>query len=145
MLLAVLALASEAQAQRVVEWQVQGTAVATGEQFFGGGAAVALRAGRVRVGVAALGGAWEGAAALRGEAALSYHLNPAKRRGLTPYLGGGAAVTWTGFGSTEYLLVLVGVEWGPGGPAGWFVEAGAGGGLRLAAGVRWRHRLRRGR
>lgn len=129
----------------MVEWQVQGTAVATGEQFIGGGPGIAWRTGRVRVGVTALGGAWEGAAALRGEAAFSYHLNPAKRGGLTPYLGGGAAVTWSGSASTEYLLLLLGVEWAPGGRAGWFVEGGAGGGLRVAAGVRLRHRLRRGR
>ena len=39
---------------------------------------------------------------------------------------------------TDILVLLVGIESRPGGQGGWFVEAGIGGGARLAAGYRWR-------
>jgi hypothetical protein len=37
-----------------------------------------------------------------------------------------------------YVVVTLGVEARPGAPSGWFVEAGVGGGARLAMGYRWR-------
>ena len=37
-----------------------------------------------------------------------------------------------------YLVVAIGLEGRPGARAGWFVEAGVGGGARLALGYRWR-------
>jgi hypothetical protein len=37
-----------------------------------------------------------------------------------------------------YLLLGLGVEAAPGGRHGWWLEAGAGGGVRIALGWRWR-------
>jgi len=37
-----------------------------------------------------------------------------------------------------YLTALVGVEDAPGRTAGWYAEVGLGGGVRVAAGWRWR-------
>lgn len=144
LLLAVLLSVGEAQAQRAAEWQVAGVVVATGDEFVGGGVGIALRPpGRIRLGLAAQVGSRGGTAAVRAEGVLSYHLHPTRRRGLTPYLGGGVAVMATAAESVEFLLVHLGVESAPGGRAGWFFEAGAGGGVRVAAGVRVRLRERR--
>lgn len=130
--------------QRAVEWQVHGLGVVTGAEFVGGGMGVAWRtAGRLRLGAALAGGTAEGAAALRGEAALSYHVNPVKRRGVAPYVAGGVAITATDATSLEYVLLVIGLEARPGRGAGWFVEAGAAGGLRVAGGVRLRRRTGR--
>lgn len=54
------------------------------------------------------------------------------------YAGGGLAGVFESGAAEGYLEVLVGVEGRPGGKGGWFVEAGVGGGARLAAGYRWR-------
>lgn len=53
------------------------------------------------------------------------------------YAGGGVAAV-TGPERTGWLVVLAGMETNPGGRAGVALEAGVGGGLRLAAG--WRRR-----
>ncbi len=136
-MLAALCLAGEARAQRAVEWRVYGIGVATGERFVGGGIGVGLRtAGRVRLATALAAGSRGGDGAVRGEASISYHLNPFKRRGVTPYVGGGAAVTTGGAGTSEFLLLHLGVEARPGARVGWFIEGGAGGGVRLVVGVR---------
>jgi hypothetical protein len=82
------------------------------------------------------GAAADGGFAFRGEAAYHFLLSP-ESRGLGAYLGGGVAAAeaegWRGL-----LLGVVGVEAAPGGRGGWFAEAGFGGGIRLAAGFRWR-------
>jgi hypothetical protein len=69
---------------------------------------------------------------------LSYHLNPYRRRGVTPYAGGGVAVVLTSDASSEYIVLVLGVESNPGGRWGWFAEVGVAGGLRLALGARLR-------
>jgi hypothetical protein len=53
------------------------------------------------------------------------------------YGAGGVAVVG---GPVEqgYLVLTLGLEDRPAARAGWFVEAGVGGGARLAAGYRWR-------
>lgn len=142
----VAAAAEPGGAQRRVEWQAQGVAVVAGHHFAGGGLGVALRtAGRLRLGVAGSAGALEGAAAVRGEVAVSYHADPMKRRGLAPYAAGGVALSATAARRVEFLLVALGVETGPGARAGWFLEAGVAGGVRIAGGVRLRAQGRRGR
>jgi hypothetical protein len=111
----------------------------TAKQFVGGGVGYAYRtSGRVRLGLLASAGGWEGGFAGRAEVMVSYHLEPFKRRGVTPYAGGGASITFTDVESSEYILLLLGVESSPGGRRGWFLEVGLAGGLRLAAGLRWR-------
>lgn len=133
------ALGPPARAQARHELQLHAVATVTGQQFVGGGVGYAYRPrGRLRMGLLASAGSWEGDGAGRVEAMVSYHLSPYRRRGLTPYAGGGATITFTDAESSEYLLLVLGVESSPGGRRGWFVEAGLAGGLRLAAGVRLR-------
>lgn len=127
------------RAQGAHELQAQAVATATARQFIGGGVGYAYRTGgRVRLGLLMSAGSREGDLAGCAEAMVSYHLNPLRRRGVTPYAGGGATVTFTDVESSEYILLVVGVESRPGGGRGWFVELGLAGGLRLAAGLRWR-------
>ena len=138
------ALVGPVQGQRAREWQVQGLAVVNGSSFAGGGLGFALRSwGRLRVGVTATMGTTDGALAGRGEATLSYHVSPVRRRGVTAYAGGGIAVTASDTVTTEYLTLFVGIESTPGRPFGLFAEAGVGGGVRLSAGLRLRRFARR--
>lgn len=131
--------ATPAGAQRRAEWQVQTVATVTGARFAGGGLGVALRtAGRVRLGASLSGGAAGGLAAVRGEATVSYHPNPFRRRGVAPYAGGGVALTATRDARPEYLVLFLGIESNPAGRAGWFAELGVGGGVRAAGGLRLR-------
>lgn len=143
-LVAVLLLAgTDGAAAQVREWQVQALGIATGERFAGGGVGFAVRALRTRIGLSASVGALDGAFAGRGELLVSYHLNPTRRRGVTPYAGAGAAVVVTRDASREFVVALLGVEGQPGARAGWFAEVGVGGGVRIAAGARIRTRRRR--
>lgn len=106
--------------------------------FVGGGLQVAIRpGGRARFAVTALPGAIRERFALRGEAIAQFLLNPATVRGVGLYgLAGIAGVT--GARERAYLVAGIGVETSPGGRSGWLVEAGVGGGARLAIG--WRRR-----
>jgi len=72
--------------------------------------------------------------AARGEIGL--RLDLARRASRTRwYLVGGVAGEWVGPASNGYLLLYGGVERGRRGR--WWVEAGLGGGSRVAAGRRW--------
>ena len=105
----------------------------------GAGGGLALRtAGRTRLGLTASLGELEGNASVRTEALVSYSLGFPQRRSLSPYLGGGVALSFTHSRSRQYLVVLVGVDWNPGTRVGWFLEGGVGGGIRFAAGARLR-------
>ncbi len=111
------------------------------ESFLGAGPGLILRT-RMRVGMGLTGalGAWGGNLAGRGEALLSFSLDPIRERGIAPYLGGGVAVIGDRAGTAEYLVAVLGLSGNPGRTTGWFVEAGVGGGLRFAAGFAVRHR-----
>ncbi len=112
-----------------------------GESFIGVGPGFILRTRtRVGVGLAAALGARNGNLAGRGEALLSFSLDPFRERGIAPYLGGGVALAGDRVGTAEYLMAILGLSVNPGRGAGWFVEAGVGGGLRFAAGFAVRHR-----
>ena len=106
--------------------------------LFAGGPAVAWRPGeRVRVGLAVLPGVGDGDAVMRGELTLHFMLSPARRHGVGVYgIGGLAGVA--GDGNAGYLMLGAGMESSPGGASGWQLEAGVGGGFRLALG--WRRR-----
>ena len=135
---AALAAPSPVAAQRIVELGVQATAVAADPGSMFGGAYGALRTSlRTRVSLAAGVGASEGAATLRGELLLHFLLNPTRRIGVAPYIAGGVAVVGRPV-DEGYLVLTLGLESRPGAPSGWFVEAGIGGGARLAAGIRHR-------
>jgi len=72
-----------------------------------------------------------------GELLVHFLLNPTRRTGAGVYGAGGVAVVG-GPVDQGYVVVTLGVESRPGAPSGWFVEAGVGGGARLAMGYRWR-------
>jgi hypothetical protein len=117
-----------------------------GDRFLGGGVGLALRTnGRMRVGVVLNAGDLEGNLAVRPELLGSFHLNPFKRQGVSPYAGGGVAAVLSDGNSREYIVAFLGLESRPGRSFGWFVEAGLGGGARLAAGVQFRRRRTRAR
>ena len=92
---------------------------------------------RMRVSATVGAGVSDGRAAWRGELLAHFLLSPGRLRGAGLYGAGGVAVVG---GPVEqgYLVVTLGLEDRPAARAGWFVEAGVGGGARLAAGYRWR-------
>jgi hypothetical protein len=144
LLAGLLVAADSLAAQGTLEVQAQGVATITAREFAGGGLGAAYRTGgRTRVGLlVSLGsshqddGSW--AFAGRGEALVSYHLNPYKRRGFTPYAGGGISLTLNQQDNTQYLLLVLGVESNPGGRTGVFADVGIAGGLRLSVGFQVR-------
>ena len=106
--------------------------------FIGGGASVAWRPGdRLRLVAAGMLGSQDDRTIGRGELSLNYLLEPARLRGVGVYGVAGVAGT-TGAHGSGYLLIGFGVESAPGAAHGWLVEGGVGGGLRIAAGYRWR-------
>jgi len=134
------------EAQQATEWQVQTTALLGGERFLGAGIGLAKRtSGRMRVGVAVNVGDLEGSSAVRPALLGSFHLNPYKRQGVSPYAGGGVAAVFTENSTREYIVAFLGLESRPGRTFGWFAEVGLGGGARLAAGVQYRKRRDRAR
>jgi len=139
-------LAGTVTAQRALEFQAHGLATFAEDRFLGGGLGLAMRTdGRMRVGLYANGGAFGGDPAFRPELTASFHLNPYKRAGVSPFVGGGVAVVLTGDATREYLVGTIGLEWRPGARHGWFLEAGIGGGVRVSAGLQLRRRTARRR
>lgn len=136
---AILLFSRSAAASQSLEGQLQGVTNVGADEFVGAGGGLNLRmAGRTRLGLAASLGELEGNTSVRTEALVSYSLSFPQRRGLSPYLGGGIALSFTSSLSRQYLVVLVGVDWNRGTKVGWFLEGGVGGGLRFAAGARFR-------
>jgi len=130
-----------ARAQGWHETQLWAVGLDSRPAVFAAGLGVAWRdAGRTRIGGALAGGTTDdGHAALRAEAAWHFLLDPGRGRGLALYGGGGIALTAVDGGSARaFVQAVVGVETGPGARAGWFLEAGFGGGARVATGIRWR-------
>jgi hypothetical protein len=129
---------SPASAQSVPELGVVAMATASDPALVAAGAYGGLRTSlRTRVSAAALAGVSGSEAAWRGELLVHFLLNPTRRTGAGVYGAGGVAVVG-GPVDQGYVVVTLGVEARPGAPSGWFVEAGVGGGARLAMGYRWR-------
>lgn len=124
-------------AQRVSELGIQAIGTASDPAVVVGAGYAALRVSRrFRLSAAAGLGGSDGRAAWRGEMLAHFMLAP-RSRGLGPYVAGGVAAVG---GPVEegYLVLSLGLESRPGLTSGWFVEAGVGGGARLAVGYRWR-------
>jgi hypothetical protein len=141
--LSLLPLSRPLLAQGWTESQLWVVAVASDPAAFGGGIGIALRdARRTRLSAALATGATDsGLAAGRLEIAWHFLLDPSRRRGVSVYGGGGLALSaLEGDRLRPWLQLQVGAEWHPAGARGLFIEAGAGGGARLAAGLRWRKR-----
>jgi hypothetical protein len=138
----VLAVAgAPVQAQKTWEWEALGIATLADKDFFGAGLGLGYRTnGRMRIQVLANAGSRDGSFAFRPEALISFHLNPYKRRGISPYASGGVAFIFTEGDNVQYLVGVFGLETNPGGKWGWFLEAGIGGGARIAGGVQIRRR-----
>ncbi len=144
--LALALLPGRAAAQGWRETQVWGVALASKPAVFGGGLGFAVRdRGRTRIGGAlAAGGTDDGRAAGRIEVAWHFLLDPARRKGLALYGGGGVAISLIEHGHVQpWVLVVLGAETSPAAKRSVFVETGLGGGARLAAGVRFRTAKRR--
>jgi hypothetical protein len=135
---ATLAVAPPAAAQRVTELGVQATTTFSDPALVVAGPAGAIRLSeRGRLAVTVGAGVSDGSAAWRAEAMGQFLLAPRRRNGVAAYAGAGVAAVG-GPVDRGYLVLALGAEAAPGNRAGWFVEVGAGGGLRLAAGWRWR-------
>ncbi len=125
-------------AQRIAELGLQATALAAEPGSILAGVYGGLRTSlRTRVSVAAGVGAAESDVVVRGEVLAHFLLNPTKQRGAAPYLAGGVAIVG-GRSEEGFLILTLGLESRPGAPSGWFVEAGVGGGARMAVGFRHR-------
>jgi hypothetical protein len=129
------------EAQRGHDLQVQALSLVGATTFLGVGGGVGLRAGLgTRLALTAAGGWLESAgAAGRIEALATYHLGSLLRPRPSFYGGAGVGATATDADLAGHLVVVLGLEARPGG--GFFVEAGVGGGVRVAAGYRvttWR-------
>ena len=108
--------------------------------FGGVEAGVARRSGgqRREAVLVALGVAG-GAPGVRVSAAIQFVLKPAARSGTSPYAGVGLAFAGAGDAhGAGYLAVMLGLETAPGRARAWYVELGLEGGVRVAAGLRWR-------
>jgi len=130
--------APPAAAQQLSELGLQTIATASDPGLVGGGGYGALRTSeRTRLSVGVGAGVSGNAAAWRAELLEHFQLHPHRRTGVGFYGAGGVAVVG-GPVDQGYLVLTLGVEARPGSPGGWFLEAGIGGGARLAAGYRWR-------
>ena len=133
-----VALAAPAAAQRVTEFGAQAIGTAADPAVAVGGVYGAIRTShRTRISAALGAGVSDGDAAFRGELLAHFLLNPTRRTGAGVYGAGGIALA-EGPVDQGYVVVTLGVEGRPGARSGWFVEAGVGGGARLAVGYRWR-------
>jgi len=131
---------SPAAAQQVLELGVTGIATASDPALVVGGGYGALRTSqRTRVSAALAAGLSDDRGAWRGELLVHFLLNPTRQRG-TGFYGAGGVAAVGGAVDQGYLVLALGLEARPGARSGWFVEAGVGGGARLAAGFRWRRR-----
>ena len=125
-------------AQQVSELGVMGIVTASDPALVVAGGYGAIRTSRrTRISAGLGAGVSDGRAAWRGELLAHFLLNPTRRWGVGVYGAGGIAAVG-GPVDQGYLVLTLGLEARPGGRSGWFVEAGVGGGARLAAGVRWR-------
>ena len=139
--LGLLAAPLSGQAGTVREAGLEAVATAADPAVYTAGLTASVRPSlRTRIALYAGGGVTgDGNGVGRAEVVGHFLLNPRSMRpGL--YAGGGLAGVSASGAADGYLVLLVGIESRPGGRGGWFVEAGIGGGARLAAGDRWRRR-----
>ena len=139
LLLLVVALSSPLPAQVIrSEIGVQAYARLGDADRGGGGLYLARRAGpRGRVSLFAGAGGGDDGASGRAEALVHLLVAPGRRQGMAPYLAGGLGLDVAGRSDTR-LVAVIGLEGSPGARHGWVLEAGVGGGWRVAAGWRWR-------
>ncbi|HET8634804.1 MAG TPA: hypothetical protein VFL88_11720 [Gemmatimonadales bacterium] len=138
--LSVLLLAAPAtgSAQTAREFGVEGMALLRDSSLVGGAVYGGLRVThRMRVALTGALGGGDGGLGARGELAGHFLLSPGLKHGMGLYGGGGLALEQQG-DTRGYLELIIGAETNPGAASGWILEAGFGGGVRLALG--WRAR-----
>jgi hypothetical protein len=125
-------------AQQIPEVGVQVIGTASNPELLVGGGYAALRMSRrFRIsGAVGIGGSG-GETAWRGELLAHFLLAPGRREGVGGYVAGGVAAVG-GVEDQGYMVLTLGVESRPRSRSGWFLEGGVGGGVRVAAGYRWR-------
>lgn len=138
---AAIAIPASLGAQGVRELELRALAIASQPAFGGLGVGAGWRPSpRTRILVGAASGVLEGGAwAARAEAAAHFLLDPARARGGV-YGGGGLSLEGTARRVRPFVMLVIGVDRAPGGRRGVYAELGVGGGVRLAAGFRWRWR-----
>jgi hypothetical protein len=135
---ALLLAPAAATAQTVPELGVIGAVTGSDPALVAVGAYGALRTSlRTRASIAGMLGASGGDAAWRAELLMHFLLSPTRERGVGAYGAGGIGVVG-GPADQGYVVLTLGLESRPAAPSGWFLEAGVGGGARVAAGYRWR-------
>jgi hypothetical protein len=142
LLLSLVARPLLAQEPQGVELGLMGVALIGQRELAAGGLTGGWRpGGGVRLQLGALVGAREGGSGGRAELACHLLLAPARVAGLGVYALGGIAATVGGPARADLVLGL-GVETGPAARWGVALEAGVGGGVRLALALRrrWLHR-----
>jgi hypothetical protein len=133
-----LALPAILAAQHPREFGVEGIALLRDSSFVGGAVYGGLRVShRMRVSLTGALGGGDGGLGARGELAGHFLLSPELKHGVGLYGGGGLALEQQGE-TRGYLELIIGAETNPGAASGWMLEAGFGGGVRLALG--WRAR-----
>jgi hypothetical protein len=129
---------TQGSAQDIGEVGIQGIVTTSDPALGVAGPYGAIRiSGRTRVSAFLGGGASDGQFSWRGEALGYFLLSPDRRRGWGPYVAGGISVVG-GAVQRGYMVLTLGIEERPGNSSGWVAEVGIGGGVRLAAGYRWR-------
>jgi hypothetical protein len=125
-------------AQQIREIGLQATATASHPALAVAGGYGGLRtSGRARLSASLGAGLSDGDMVWRGELLGHFLLSPEQRRKAGFYFAGGVAVV-EGPLNRGYLVLTVGLEERPRAGSGWAVEAGVGGGFRVAVGYRWR-------
>lgn len=141
-LCAALAVTTPARAQQFTGTEVSAGAITavSAHDFWGAAAGLGHRVdNQTRVAGLVAAGVLDNKAALRVEATAQLIVNPSGRGGACLYAGAG--VSWqgaTGMSGGGYVTALLGLESAPGSHRAWYAEAGLGGGVRLALGLRWR-------
>ncbi|MEO8139623.1 MAG: hypothetical protein ABI742_08260 [Gemmatimonadota bacterium] len=127
-----------AQEPRGYEAGIEALATLADPSFAGGGISLGLRpGGSIRIVLTATPGVLRNRIAARGELLAELMLTPAKRRGVGIYGLAGVAGQ-VGRRDAGRLVLGLGIEGAPAAGSGWHLEAGLGGGVRIAAGWRWR-------
>lgn len=135
--LALTSIPDAGAAQRARELGLHAIFTAQEDELFAAGLYGAVRTTRrTRLALTAAAGSAGGEFAARGEVLGHFLLSPGST-GAGVYGGGGLAGI-TGAADEGFVVLLLGIEQAPGGRAGWYLEGGLGGGLRIAAGYRWR-------
>jgi hypothetical protein len=102
-----------------------------------GGYGAVRTSGRTRVSAGLNAGVADSELAWRGELLGHFLLSPEERRKPGFYFAAGLAAV-EGAVDRGYLILTLGLEAQPRAASGWALEAGVGGGFRIALGFRWR-------